>query len=212
MNENVLKVDERQITGKQVKALRRSGLLPAVIYGRGLSPINISINAHQASKVIPFMTSSQLVVLELNGQKHTTLVRERQRHPVNGHLVHVDFNEISLTEKLQTEVEIAFIGDSPAVKNYNGVLVVNMESLEVEALPTDLPDRFTVDLSLLKNIGDTIRIRDIVVGKDIEVLTSEDEIIVIVTNPFAEAEPLPAQEPSLEPEVIERGKKGEEEF
>jgi len=210
MDEVVIKANERKVTGKQVKALRRAGLLPAVIYGRGISPINITLDAHDASRIFPNLTSSQLLVIDLNGQRHTTLIREKQRHPVNRHLVHVDFNEISLTTILQTEVEIAFVGDSPAVKNYNGVIVVNMESLDVEALPTDLPDRITIDLSQLKNIGDSIHIRDIQLPDVVKVLTPPDEIVVLVTAPYADATAEPVETTTLEPEVIERGKKEEE--
>ncbi|HEX9028292.1 MAG TPA: 50S ribosomal protein L25 [Anaerolineales bacterium] len=214
--EVVMKASLRQVKGKQVKALRRAGQLPAVIYGHGFEPIAITLDMHSTSRVLPTITSSHLVVVDVDGTRHTTLVRERQRHPVLGSLLHIDFLEVSLTEKLRTAVSIVQQGESPAVKNFNAVIVSQLERLEVEALPNDLPERFTVDLSVLQKVGDSIHVRDLPVPAGVQILTDPDEIVVLAMSQAAE-EVAPVAEvvegaTGGEPEVIERGKKEEEEF
>jgi large subunit ribosomal protein L25 len=214
MEEIVLNAKRRDVVGKQVKALRREGRLPAVLYGRHLSPILITLDMHNASRVLPTITSSHLVVVDVEGEKQTTLVRERQRHPVTGGLLHVDFQVLSMTEKLRTTVVIVLEGDAPAAKNYNGVLVTGQAELEVECLPSDLPERIRVDISKLTEIGDAIHVRDLVLPPAIEVLTDPDELVVLITAQAAEEkeEVEEAAEGAPEPEVIEKGKKEEEEF
>jgi large subunit ribosomal protein L25 len=214
MEEIVLQANHREAIGKQVKVLRRKGMLPAIIYGKGISPIPISLDYRVVSRVLSKTTTSHLVVVDLGDSQHTTLVRERQRHPVTGNLLHIDFLEVSLTETLRTSVMIELKGESPAVKNYNGVVVTGIETLEVECLPNDLPERIIVDISILNEIGDSIFIRDIPVPPNVEFLTDPDEMLVLITHPVAEeeeeVEEIEELEEEEEPEVIERGKKEEE--
>jgi large subunit ribosomal protein L25 len=209
MEELVLKAQSREVIGKQVKALRREGRLPCIIYGRGFNPVLITLDMREAGRILPTITSSHLVVVEVEGKQHTTLVREKQRDPVTGMFLHVDFLEVSLTEKLHAMVQIELVGDAPAVKNYNGVMVPGLEEIEVEALPRDLPERITVDISTLTEIGQAIHVRDIVVSKAVEILDDPDEIIIVITAPAREEE-AEAEGVTIEPEIIERGKKEEE--
>jgi large subunit ribosomal protein L25 len=212
MEEVVLQAKSRTITGKQVKALRAAGRLPAVIYGKGFEPVAISLDMRDSLKILPTVSTSQLIVVDVDGVKHTTLVREKQREPIGGSLLHIDFLEVSLTEKLRAFVGIHFDGDSPAVKNYDGVVVIGTEEIEVEALPRDLPERITVDLSSLAEIGDAIFVRDLDVPAKVRVLTDPDEIVVNITAQAYAAE-LEAEEGAVpEPEVLERGKKEEENY
>jgi large subunit ribosomal protein L25 len=124
----------------------------------------------------------------LDGERHTALVREKQRHPVQGSLLHVDFMVVSLTEKLRANVMIDMVGEAPGVKEFNGVLVAGQEQLEVESLPGDLPERITVDLSVLQQIGDPIHVRDLTIPHGVVVLTDLDEIVAILTAQAAEEE------------------------
>ncbi|HEY6074617.1 MAG TPA: 50S ribosomal protein L25 [Anaerolineales bacterium] len=213
MEKFVLKASKRDISGKQVKALRRSGLLPAVIYGRHVEPLNISLDAHSASLILAKMTSSSLVTIELDGNEYPALVREKQRNFVKDNLLHVDFLAVNLTENIRTNVRVEITGISPAVKDLNAVLVTNITTLEVECLPTDLPERFLVDISSLKQVGDGIRVGDLAVSDKVRVLTDKDEMIVVTTFAKQEVEEVaPAVEGAAvaEPEVIEKGKKEEE--
>lgn len=211
MEKVVFKAQPRDVVGKQVKALRRAGRLPCVIYGRSVAPILVTLDSHEAGRVLPTVTSSQLVVVELAGKSHTALVREKQRQPVTGALLHVDFLEVSLTEKLRAKVQIEIVGDSPAVKNYNAVLVPALEEVEVEALPRDLPERITVDVSILAEVGQAIHVRDLQLPKAVEMLEDPDEMIIVVTGQAAEeVEEAVLEAAAGEPEVIEKGKKEEE--
>jgi len=216
MENIVLKATSRNLIGKKVKVLRREGLLPAVIYGRDVDTIPISLNYHEASQILPGVTSSQFIVIDVEGEPHTTLVRERQRDPVTWKLIHVDFQELSMTEKLRTAVSLVLTGEAPAISSYGGVLVTGQDSLMVECLPADLPERIEVDLSTLQEIGDAIYVGDIVAPKNLEILTDLEEMIALITAPVTveeieeeEAEELEAE--VEEPEVIEKGRKEEDE-
>ncbi|MCQ3936510.1 MAG: 50S ribosomal protein L25 [Chloroflexi bacterium] len=214
MDKVVLKATRRSVTGKQVKAMRREGKLPAVIYGRHVEPIAIALEAHNAGLMLSKLTSSSLVTIEVDGTEYPALVRERQRDFIKGDLTHVDFLAVDLNEKIRTNVRLDFVGVSPAVKDYNGVLVQNLERLEVECLPTDLPERIAVDISILKQIGDSIRVRDIVVSDKVRILQDEDETVAVVTltkeETVAPAAEVPGEEAAAPELSVERGKKEEE--
>lgn len=215
MEEIVLQAKKREKIGKKVKALRREGGLPAIIYGGSIDPTPITLNAHDASRVLSGVTSSHMIAVDVDGERLNVLVRERQREPILGSLLHVDFLAVSLTETLRANVMLEFGGDAPAVKEYGFILVSGIEALEVESLPQNLPERVVVDISNLKEIGDAIYVRDINLPSEVEVLTDPDEMIALVTAPAAEEEE-EVEEEEVEygeegPEVIERGKAEEEE-
>jgi len=213
MAEVVLQATIRNVIGKQVRALRRAGQLPAVIYGHQITPLAISLDHREASHVLPRVSSSQLIQVEVAGERYPALVREKQRHPVTGYLVHVDFQTVSMTEKLRAMVRIELVGEAPAIKTYNGVLVTGQEEIEVECLPGDLINKITVDLSKLTNIGDTIHVGDLPVPSSIQVLTDADEMVLLVTAQAAEDKFAAAEAAAApEPEILERGKKEAEDF
>src|SRR5215216_3039019 len=216
MDQAVLTAEKRDVVGKQVKALRRAGKLPAVIYGRHTEPINVLLDAHNASLILGRLTSSSLVTIEVDGKEYPALVREKQRDYIKNRLLHVDFLTVSLTETLRASVAVNLVGVSAAVKDYNAVLVINLQSLEVECLPTDLPERIDVDISVLARPGDGIRVRDVQVSDKIRVLDDPDTMVAVAT--FAKVEEEGAAVPgaegatptTAEPELaVERGKKEE---
>ncbi len=211
MEEVLLQARKRDVVGKQVKTLRREGILPAIVYGRGISSIPISLNTRNANQILSAISSSSLVVLEIDGEKHTTLIRDKQRDPVTEDILHIDFHEVSMTEKLRTEVMLDFQGESPAVKELMGVLVTVLESLEIECLPQDLPDRIVADLSSLEEIGDSLYVRDISLPPNIELISDIEEMVVIISPPAVEEieEIEEVEITEEEPEVIERGKEEE---
>ncbi len=217
MEKVVIKASRRTVTGKQVHALRRAGELPGVIYGHNIETIVISMNAREASRVLSHLTSSSLVSIELEGKEYPSLVRERQRNYIKGNLLHVDFQVVSLTEKIRANVGIELTGISPAVKDFNAVLVTGLTELEVEAFPQDLPQRISVDISGLANIGDGLHVRDIFLSDKVRVMNEPEEMVVLATAAKEEVEEVVAAEEveveaeeGAEPEVIEKGKKEEE--
>ncbi|RPJ28766.1 MAG: 50S ribosomal protein L25 [Chloroflexi bacterium] len=218
MEKVVLQAEKRDVIGKQVKAMRRAGKLPGVIYGRHTEPINVSLDAHTAALVLGKLTSSSLVTIALDGTEYPALVREKQRDYIKNRLLHVDFLAVSLTESLHATVSVNFVGVSPAVKDFNAVLVANLQSLAVECLPTDLPERIDVDISVLTRPGEGIRVRDVVVPDKVRLLDDPDTMVAVAT--FAKVEEEVAAVPGAEgvaateaePELaVERGKKEEEE-
>lgn len=216
----VLKATRRTVTGKQVNALRRSGKLPAVIYGRHTEPISITLDAHSAGIALSKVGSSSLINVEVDGKEYPALVRERQRDYIKGTLKHVDFLAVSLTEKIRADVRIEVTGLSPAVKDLDAVLVTALYSLSVECLPTELPDRIVADVSGLAQVGDGVHVRDLQVPDEVRVLDDPDEMVVVATYAKVEVEEvvaapvegvIAAEVEGAEPELsVERGKKEEE--
>ena len=217
MEKVVLKATKRDLVGKQVKSLRREGKLPAVIYGRHTDPINVILDARTAAIALAKATSSSLVTIDVDGTEHLALVREKQRNYIKNTLLHVDFLAVSLTEKLRTSVPVHFFGVSLAVKDFNAVMVHNLEELEVECLPGDLPERIEVDISSLNRPGEGIRLRDVHVSDKVRLLADPDTMVAVAT--FAKVEEEIAAVPGAEgaaaagaePEIaVERGKKEDE--
>ena len=217
MDKVVIKAEKRDVIGKQVKAMRRAGRLPAVIYGRHTDPIILSLDSHSASLVLGRLTSSSLVTIDLDGKEYPALVREKQRDYIKNRILHVDFLAVSLTETLRAGVAVNLVGVSAAVKDYNAVLVTNLQSLAVECLPTDLPERIDIDISVLARPGDGIRVRDVKVSDKVRLLDDPDTMVAVAT--FAKVEEEGAAVPGAEgvaaaeaePELaVERGKKDEE--
>ena len=214
MDKVVLQATRRTVTGKQVGALRRQGILPGIIYGHHIDPTPISLNLHNTTLALTGLSSSSLVYLDLEGSEHATLIREKQRDYIQGTIKHIDFQVVSLTEKIRAEVSIELGGSSPAVRELNAVLVTGLDQLVVESLPQSLPERYVVDVSKLAKIGDAVYVRDLKVTEEVEILSDPDEMLVLATAGAAEEEEEEeeVEEVSLaEPEIIERGKKEEEE-
>ncbi|HEY2979979.1 MAG TPA: 50S ribosomal protein L25 [Anaerolineales bacterium] len=215
MEKVVLQATKREISGKQVRALRRTGQLPAVIYGRHLEPISISLEAHGATLALAKLTSSSLITISVEGKEYPTLVREKQRNYIKGDLLHIDFLAVDLKENIRARVGIEITGTSLAVKDLNAVLVHGLTQLEVECLPTDLPERVVVDISGLVQIGNGIHVRDIAISDKVRVLDDPDEMVVVATYAKEEEieEPVVAEvavAETAEPELsVDRGKKEE---
>jgi len=210
MEKVVIEATKRLVIGKQVGALRRDGKLPAVIYGHHMEATPITLGLREASRILATLTGSSLVMISLDGKEHSCLVKEKQRDFIRGTLKHVDFQVVSLTEKIRARVSIEFVGVSPAVKDFNGVVVNGTNNLQVESFPQDLPQRVTVDISPLLKIGDGIFVRDIDLGDKVQILDNLDEMIVVITAPKEEVEEVVEPTGVEEPEVIEKGKKEEE--
>jgi large subunit ribosomal protein L25 len=219
MEKVVLKAYKRNVVGKQVKALRREGKLPAVIYGRDTEPVTIEMDAVTAGRRLARATSSSLITIDLDGKEIPTLVREKQRDFIKNTLLHVDFLTVSMDEKLRAYIELRFKGSSAAVKEFNAILVQNLEQLYVECLPADLPEYINVDVSVLKNPGDGIRVSDLTVDENILVLDDSDMMVAVasaskIEEALAEIEELEEAEAVAEvaaEDVALVGEEGEEE-
>ena len=208
MEKVVLKATKRDVIGKKVGALRRQGKLPAVLYGHRIETTAIMLDAHEGSQTLSHLTSSSLVTIDLDGKEYLALVREKQRDFIKNRLTHLDFQVVSLTEKMRAKVGIELTGTAPAVKDFNAVIHTGLTEMEVECMPQDLPERIVVDISGLAELGDGVRVRDVVLSDKVEILGDLEEIIAVATAPMKEEiiEEAPVEEEAA-PEVIERGKK-----
>lgn len=216
MAENrLLQAHQRTVIGKQVGALRRSGMMPGILYGRGTEPIAIEMESQAASKVLEQASASTLLDLELGGQTHKVLVRELQRHPLRRTVDHVDLMKVALDVAIRTSVPLELTGEALAVKTFGGVLVTGVSEIEVEALPQDLPSHITVDLEPLATMEARIVVGDLFLGKGVRVLTDPQAVVARViyqVEEKLEEEVAPAVALTPEPEIIGRGKKEEEEI
>ncbi len=217
MEKIVLNATRRDMIGKHVKTIRREGKLPAVLYGYGVESTPIVMDLRETTKTLERVGLSTLVTLDLDGKEYDVLVRERQRDVILRTLLHVDFQTVSLTDTIRTQVSIVLgKDDAPAVTNFGAILISGVEILEVEALPQDLPDRIVVDVSILEMIGDSIRVKDLGLPKGVEVLGDMNATVVVASAPSLaeeeeEVEGVEEDVPVLgEPDVIEKGKKEEE--
>ncbi|HDH27353.1 MAG TPA: 50S ribosomal protein L25 [Actinobacteria bacterium] len=206
----VMQVTLRAETGRErgsrsSRRLRRQGMVPAVVYGRNLQPVAIAVNARELHTVLHSDAGiNALINLEIDeGASRLTMARELQRHPVRGEITHLDFVTISLTEKTRVEVAIELTGESEGVLE-GGIVETIRSSVEVEALPTEIPQSIVVDITAMA-VGDTLRISDLPVIEGAEYLDDPDDPVVTIVVPAA----IVAEE-AEEGEELEEGEEGEE--
>lgn len=209
MERIVLNASKREVTGKKVNALRREGKLPAVIYGKEVNSTPITLDYQEARQTLSEIGANTLITIDLDGDEHLALVREKQRAIIRRNLLHVDFQAVSLDEKISTTVPVLVEGEAPAVSEYNALQVVEMEELEVEALAKNLPDFIPVDVSGMEEIGDHIFVRDLDVSEDVKIMEDPDDIVVVIAAPttleieIEEEEEAELFEELEEPEILE---------
>ncbi|MDP8922701.1 MAG: 50S ribosomal protein L25 [Chloroflexota bacterium] len=183
-----LSAEPRSVIGKQVKALRRQGVLPANIYGGGEStPIQLA--TRPAQQVLARAGKTHLIRLNLLGQPATNvLVKDYQRHPTRGDLLHVDFYRVAMDQKLSVDVPVRLHGDAPATKAFDGTVFQQLATVSVEALPSQLPEAIDVDISGLEDLDSTIHVRDLPAPDGATILTDGDELVVKILPPTVEPE------------------------
>lgn len=189
MEQIKLKADIRELTGKKVKNLRSNKLIPSILYGQGDKAVNLVINEKDFQKAFKVAGSSSLIDLEIANQKPIkVLIKKIQYHPVSDFVIHIDLYKVKMDETITTNIPFNFIGEAPAVKELEGNLIVNKDSLEIECLPNDLVHQFDIDISVLKTFDDAIHVRDIKLPTNIKILDDLDEVITLVTPPRSEEE------------------------
>ena len=205
---------ERKTIGKQVKALRREGFLPAVMYGAGVEPLALELDEKVASRVLAKVSGSTLIDLKVGKDTHKVLVREFQRDVIRRDILHIDFLVVAMDVVIRAVVPVVLIGEAPAVEDFEGVLVSGLSEIEVEALPSDLPEQLTVDLAALVTMNDVITVGDLVLGENVTLITDPDETIANVIAQAVEEEPEVVEveelEEGVEAESVDAGEEGGE--
>jgi large subunit ribosomal protein L25 len=213
---HALKGARRSTVGKGVaRKLRQAGSIPAVYYGRGEEPIVLTVGLKELEEVIVKAEGSNVIVdLKVDGDgvgDRKALIREIQRDPVGGHILHLDLQHISLTERITVEVPIVLTGIPTGVKDGGGILEHLLRDVEVECLPTDIPSRLEIDVSAL-NIGDSLHVSDLK-AENVTILTEGERPIAAVVPPTVLEEAKPAEGEGAavaEPELVKEKKESEE--
>jgi len=177
----ILDVTPRIMFGKKLKQLRRENVIPANIFGSGFVSKSISVAIPEFLRTYKKVKETGIVYLQLEKDEIPTLIKSIQKHPVNSQILHVDFRKVDLTVKITTEVPIRLTGTSEAVTQKGGVLLTLSERLLVEALPQDIPQNIEVDISILKEIGQEIKVKDFKVSQKYIIKDEGEKTIVSVT-------------------------------
>ena len=208
-----LTVERRPAIGtRPVRRLRAQGCIPGIVYGQKMDPVPVSVNARELVKLLHSkMGEHALVTLRLKeaaSWEKPVLVKAIQHDPVDGHVAHVDFHAVLLTERLRVKVPVLLKGDAVGVKQEGGILEHFLREVEVECLPTEIPSGIEFEVSALKT-GDTIHVRDLVAPKNTKITSDPNGVIASVQMP-KEEKPEEAAAAVTEPEVIrEKKEEGE---
>jgi large subunit ribosomal protein L25 len=206
-----LTVSSREQFGKAVNILRKQGLIPAELYGHGISNTHLSVDAGEFKKIWKEAGENTIINLIIGSERRSVLIHDVQKDYLSGDPSHIDFYQVRMDEKIKARVPIEFIGEAPAVKSLGGILNKTMSEIEVEALPGDLPHSFSVDLSSLVEFNQSIYAKDLKIPEEVQVLVEPQTVIATVTPPQKEeVAPPPAPEVS-EVKVETEEKKAERE-
>ncbi|MAF80993.1 50S ribosomal protein L25 [bacterium] len=174
--------------GPSSAATRASGGVPAVLYGHGIENQTLAVDKRAFDKLFTAAGHTTLVTLTVDKKDHNVLIREIQRHAVHDWVLHADFYQVRMDEKVTADVPLVFSGESPAVKDLGGVLVRTADKVSVEALPADLPRDVIVDITALTDFETVIKISDLPIAKGVQVLRDADDAVASVQPPRTEAE------------------------
>jgi large subunit ribosomal protein L25 len=189
MDKIALEATSRDILGRKTNKGRKEGLIPAVVYGKGISNTNIWVKMLDFKRLIKKSGESTVIDLKIDEKDNrNVLIYDTQKDPVRDTYVHIDFFQVRMDEEIETEVELEYVGEAPAVKELGGVLVKNIDAIEVKCLPADLPSSITVDISSLKTFEDRITLGDLNISKKIELSIDLETVIALVSEPRSEEE------------------------
>jgi large subunit ribosomal protein L25 len=210
MDKIELQVAPREILGKRVRHLRRQGVTPVHLFGHGVESLALQCNTGELEQVLAQAGHTGLVSLKVDHEKRSrsVVIREFSRDWRKGQLLHVDFYQVKMGEKIRLEVPIVLVGEAPALKSKDNMLAHELGTLTVECLPAKIPDNIEVDISSLTEPGDAIRIKDVSLGEDVTVLN--DPELVVAKISYRPVEKVEAEVVEEVEEVVEAGELVEE--
>lgn len=201
MKKITLKSEKRVVFGRKVKQLRSKGLIPANIFGKKIKSEAITVDLKEFEKV--FKEAGETQLIELSGK--SVLISNITVDPVMDTYLHIDFRQVDLSEKIEAKVPVEAEGESPAEKLSIGTVVQQIDEIEVEALPADLPEKIVVDISILAEVDQAIYVKDLKVDSKVKVLTDKESIVLKVEPPQKEEEPVVVEVPAEGAEVPAEG-------
>lgn len=184
-----LEASRRDITGKKVRFIRRQGETPASVYGRGIESASIQADTKKLEGVLLKAGGTDLISLSISGEKSVkVLVREIQKEPVTDKLLHVNFYQVDLKQKIKADVPLHFIGEAPALKLENVSILHLMDELHIEALPDHIPHSYEIDLGVLQEVDQAIYVKDIQISADVTLLSDPEQVIAKVIEARVQVE------------------------
>jgi len=212
----VIEAEPRTVVGKKVKRLRSQGVVPITVYGPKMEPVNLQVAYRPLEVALMKAGGTNLIDLKAAGKTHTVLAREVQRDVLKGTIMHVDFFVVDQSAAIRADIPIHLVGESPVVAARKGILLTGTNTITIETLPSKLMNFIEIDLTALKEIGDSVIVADLDLGDDVKIINEPEEMIARVAQSSAaraaEAEEAEEAAASMsEPEVIAKGKADEDE-
>lgn len=203
METNLKAIVREDMGSAESKRLRKDGNIPAVVYGLGMDPLSVAVNAREFRNALKTEAGTNVIInLEVGSENYTALAREIQKHPYRDEYLHIDLIQIDLTQTVEADVQIDFVGIPVGVKEEGGLVQTINSSISISALPTNIPTSIELDISAL-NVGDNLTATDVNLPEGVELANEEDEsLLVTITLPRAAVE----EEENLD----ELGMEGEE--
>lgn len=209
MDVQKLKAEKRKIFGRKVKKLRKEGILPTNLVGKKVKSQAIKVNYKDFEGIYKKAGETGVIELTVNGKKHPVLIHNIQLDPLTDVVIHADFLQVDLKEKVVAQVPVELVSEASAEKEGKGTVVLYVDEVEVEALPKNLPDKFEINLSGLKEVDDAIKISDLVIDKSKVEVKNKPEQIIVKVEPLRKEEEVPVVEKVEEEEVVEEAKEEE---
>lgn len=187
MKTYTLKAEKRDIVGRKVKNLRAAGKMPATLYGKTVKSVSISVPTDAFAKVYEAAGETGLIELSIGDDTRTALIHTVQKDPVRGQLLHVEFYQVDLKQKVKTKVPLELVGEAPAVTQKIGVLLSLIDEVEVEALPADLPEKISVEVDKLSEVDQEVKVESLTAPKGVTILT-DPSVSVVRVGPLVSKE------------------------
>ncbi|MEO6508325.1 MAG: 50S ribosomal protein L25 [Patescibacteria group bacterium] len=206
-----LKVQLRTELGKKVKQLRKKGIIPANISGGDNKPTSVSVNLKEFSSIHKAAGETGIIYIEVEGKTVPTLIKEVTYQPVDGSLLHIDFRQINLKQKITTDVPIQVEGESIAVEQLGGVMLTQADKLDVEALPANIPSHILIDISKITELGQDIKVSDLPTSPDYVIKEDPEKVIISVVEHKEESTEVQSDKVETEITSAKEGEEGEAE-
>ncbi len=212
MKDLTLEASKRDILGKKTKFLRRQGIIPTHLFGRNVGSLALQCDLAELESIIAQAGMTRLINLEIDGDKkpRSIFIREVQRDAITEELLHVDLYQVKKTEKIKVDVPIVLVGEAPAMKQKGRALMQQLSGLSIECLPDQIPHTIEVDISRLEELEQSIFVSDIALNPEIAVLTRPEQMVVRVSEVFAEKEEVEVAEAEAEAVAEEVTEEAEE--
>ena len=203
-------VTPRTVLGKRSKRLRREGVLPCNVYGRGLDSVAVQLPRRDAETLLSEHGLNSLIEIAVEGEttERSVIVRQVQRHPLSRNLLHLDFYQVDLARTIQANVPVTLVGEAPAVHTYQGVMITGLDHVLVEALPAAIPSHIEISVDGLEELDAQLTVADVPVAEGVRVMSDPEIMLVRIARPRVAAED-EAEDALLEGEEAE-GEEGAE--